>query len=60
MAGLKVSSLGPQIGENWGFSPLKFLGGTYEQISRKETISGHTASCGKVSRKSTQERQTTG
>jgi len=24
MAGLKGSILGPQIGENWGFSPLNF------------------------------------
>jgi len=27
---LKVSPWGPQIGENGGFSPRKFLGGTYE------------------------------
>jgi len=24
MVGLKMSILGPQIGENWGFSPLSF------------------------------------
>jgi len=29
MAGLKVSTLGPQIAENWGFRPSNFLGGTY-------------------------------
>ena len=28
MTGLKVSILGPQIGKNWGFSPLKFFRGT--------------------------------
>jgi len=26
MAALKVSILGPQVVENWGFSPLNFLG----------------------------------
>jgi len=26
MAELKVSILGPQIGKNWGSSPLNFLG----------------------------------
>jgi len=35
MARLKLSILGPQIGENWGFSPLKFLGGTYEHPYRR-------------------------
>jgi len=36
MGGLKVSTLGPQIGENL-FLPLKFLGGklTYEYLDRK-------------------------
>jgi len=30
MVGLKVSTLGPQIGENCSFSPLKFYGSTHE------------------------------
>jgi len=30
MVGLKVSILGLQIGKNWVFSPISFLGGTYE------------------------------
>jgi len=26
-----VSTSGRHVGENWGFSPLKFLAGTYER-----------------------------
>jgi len=34
MARLKLSIFGPQIGENWDFSPIKFLGCTYEYPRR--------------------------
>ena len=30
MLGLKVSTWGPEIGENWDFSPRIFSGGKYE------------------------------
>jgi len=58
MARLKVSILGPEIGENMGlFAPQIFLGGTYEHPYRRQNISEHTALCGKVSRKSAQGRR---
>jgi len=56
MAGLKVSILGPQIGKNWGFLLLKCFRGTCEPPYRRWNISGHAASCGKVSQKSVQGR----
>jgi len=33
MTGLKVSILGPKMGKNLSFSPLKFVRGTYEQLN---------------------------
>jgi len=58
MVGIKVSILGPKIGK-MVFLPLIFLGGTYEHPYRRQNISGHTTSCGKVSQKSAQGRQKT-
>jgi len=60
MAGLKASIFGSQIGENLGFFVPQFLGGTYEHPYMRYTISGHNASCGEVSRKSTQGRRKIG
>jgi len=54
---LKVSTLGPQVGEKWDFLPLKFLGGTWEHPYRTGIISENIALCGKVSRKSAQGRR---
>ena len=53
-----MSILGQKIG---GFRPSNLLGGTYMNAPiGDKTISGHTASCGNVSRKSAQGRRKIG
>jgi len=53
MVGIKVSTMVPQIGENWG-SPLRFLG----HPALMNTHMKIAASCGKFLRKSAQGRRT--
>ena len=51
MAGLKVSILGPEIGEKWGFRPQMFRWHLWTPISE------HISLCDKVSQKSAQGRR---
>jgi len=57
MMSLEVSTMGPQIGENWDLSLLKFLVSTYEHPFRSQNISEQTASCDKVSPQLAQGRR---
>jgi len=52
---------GSENRQNWFFRPsISSVGGTYEHPYRRSAISGHTASCGKFSRKSAHGRRKIG